>query len=75
MPVAVTDEGGTILINDGSQQWYIKKQKVVISTEGDNVIIRADEDRYIQQNYANFTAPTGASANAVAALIEAFIDV
>ena len=75
MSVTVTNEGGTILINDGNSEWYIKKQKVAVSTQGDNVIIREDSVHYASYVYTDFTAPTGASAAAVAALIEAFIDV
>lgn len=74
MPVTVTDNTGTILVDDGAINWYIKKQKVVISTDGDNVIIRADEVHYVSYPYSDFTSPSGASAAAVAAGIEAFLD-
>lgn len=74
MPVSVTDEGGTILVDDSSSVWYIKKQKVAVYTEGTNVVIREDSVHYKTYPAADFTAPTG-TASAIAAAIEAFLDV
>ena len=73
MPVAVTDEGGTILVDDGNMQWYIKKQKVAVTAQGTNVLIRGDQVHYVTYPASTFTAPTG-TASAIATAIEAFLD-
>lgn len=73
MSVSCSDEGGTILISDGNSVWYIKKQKVAVSTDGTNVIIREDAVHYVSYPAADFTAPTG-TASAIAAAIEVFLD-
>jgi hypothetical protein len=73
--VAVTDNNGTIKIDDGNSQWYIKKQKCAVSTQGDNVIIRVDSVHYASYPYTIFSTPTGGSASSIAAQIEVFLDV
>ena len=73
MSVSVTNSGGTILINDSDSVYYIEKQKVDVSTKGNNVIIRWDKTHYVSYPYTDFTAPSGASAAIVAAAIAAFL--
>lgn len=73
MAVAVTDEGGTILVDDGNSVWYIKKQKVAVSSQGTNVIIREDEVHYRTYPAADFTAPAG-TASVISAAISVFLD-
>lgn len=74
MSVSVTDQGGTILVDDSSSVWYIKKQKVAVYTVGTSVVIREDSVHYKTYPATEFTAPTGTAA-AIAASIEAFLDV
>lgn len=74
MSVSVTNSGGTLYINDGNSVFYPQKDKISVSTSGNNVIIRWDEVHYVTFPYTDYTAPSGASATAVAALIAAFLD-
>lgn len=74
MSVSVTDNAGYISINDGNSVRDIEKAKVAIVAYGDNVQIFWDDVHYCQYVYSDFTAPTGASASAVAASIAAFLD-
>lgn len=73
MPISCSDNNGTILVDDGNMQWYIKKQKVAVTAQGTNVVIRGDQVHYVIYPAADFTAPTG-TASAIAAAIEAFLD-
>lgn len=78
MSVAVTDEGGTLGINDGNSVLYPQKDKVSVGTvmdpvNGASVFIRYDADHYVQYPATQFTAPTG-TASAIAAAIAAFLD-
>ena len=74
MSVSVQDSGSTISINDGNSVIYPYKDKITVSSQGNNVRIQWDEVNYVQYPYTDFTAPTGASAAAVAAAIEIFLD-
>ena len=71
---SVTNSGGTIRIVNGSDIVHAPKAKVDIQTSGNNVRIQWEEDYFIEDNYTNFTAPTGASAVAVADAIAVFLD-
>lgn len=74
MPVSVIDSNGCIFIDDGNSQIYPKKEKVTVGAVGNNVVIRWDRVHYSSYIYTDFTAPTGASAVAVAALISAMLN-
>ncbi len=77
MPVAVTESGGFITINDGASSIFVSKSLVTVSTIGTGataqVKIQWSATNYSQYVYTDFTAPTGASAVIVAAAIAAFI--
>jgi len=73
MPVTVTNNTGTILVDDGNSKWYIKKQKAVINTEGTMVIIRGDNVHYSEYEATTFTSPAG-TASEIAAAIAVFLD-
>ncbi|KKS77124.1 MAG: hypothetical protein UV51_C0010G0029 [Candidatus Woesebacteria bacterium GW2011_GWC1_42_9] len=72
--ITVTDTGATITIEDGNSTISIVKSKVSVSSRGSNVRIQWGETSYLETAYTNFTAPSEASAVAVAAAIEAFLD-
>ena len=74
MPVAVSDNTGTILINDGNSVIHPKKEKVIVTAAGNNVRIGWDRVHYVTYPYTDFTAPTGADAPTVAAAITAFLN-
>lgn len=74
MAVSVTDTGATISIDDGNSVQRPVKSKVTVSSRGSNVRIQWSQTEYIETAYTNFTAPSGASAAAVANAIEAFLD-
>lgn len=74
MSVSVINNTGTICINDGWSVTYPKKGKVEVSAVGNNVLIYWDRVHYSSYLYSDFTAPTGASAVAVAALISAMLN-
>lgn len=74
MSVSVTNNTGTILVSDGNANTYIKKQLVTVGTNGNNVVISWYRVHYITFPYTDFTAPTGASASAVANAIGAFLN-
>lgn len=75
MSVAVTDSGGGyISINDGNSVQDVDKNKVTVLSYGTTVQIWWDDVHYVSFPYTDFTAPTGASASAVAALIAAMLD-
>lgn len=71
--VSVTDNTGTILVDDGNSQWYIKKQKCTVTAQGTSVEIRSDAVHYASYPAASFTTPSG-TASAIAAAIEVFLD-
>ena len=71
---AVTDNTGTILISDGDSSTWIKKEKVQVSAAGNNVIIQWDRVHYMSYLYTNISAPSGASAIAVASAIKTFLN-
>ena len=72
--VSVTDSLGTLVVSDGNSSENIPKSKVVVTSRGDNVKLQWGGSQYIDAVYTDFTAPTGASAAAVAASINAFLD-
>ena len=74
MPVAVTNNTGTVKIDDGGSQTYVKKEKVSVQVNGNYVQIYFDKVNYFQDLYNNFTAPAGGSAAAVAAAIAVFLN-
>lgn len=74
MSVSVTNRTGSILVSDGNSNTYIKKQLVSVETNGNNVVIRFHKIHYISFPYDQYTAPTGASASAVASAISAFLN-
>ena len=75
MSVAVTNSNSTIVVSDGASIIRISKRKAVIISEGDNVRIEWGKGgAYVQYPYTDFTAPSGASAVAVADAIEVFLD-
>lgn len=74
MSVSVTDGVGTLIIADGNSTINPNKKKVVVSTSGNNVKIGWDEVSFVIYPYTDFTAPTGASAEAVATAIQAILD-
>ena len=74
MPVTVSNNTGTLKIDDGNSVMYPKKSKVYVETNGNFVIVGWDNVHYVNQLYTNFTSPSGASASAVAASIAAFLN-
>ena len=75
MSVAVTDAGsGYISINDGNFVTDVEKAKVSVIAFGSTVQIWWGDVNYISFPYTDFTAPSGASASAVAAAIAAFLN-
>lgn len=74
MSVSVVDSGSTVTISDGNSTINPYKDKITVSAQGSNVRIQWDARSYVQYPYTDFTAPTGASATAVADLIAAMLD-
>ncbi len=74
MSVAVTNSTGYILASDGNSVNYIKKQLVTVAAVGNNVVINWYINHKIIYPYTDFTAPSGASATAVANAIAAFLN-
>ena len=74
MPVSVTNNPGSLSIDTGGSIVYPNKKKVMVWAVGNNVRISWDENSYVEFPYTDFTAPTGASASAVASSIENFLD-
>ena len=72
--ISVTDSGSSIYIDDGNSVQRIPKGEVSVQSRGDNVEIRRNNGLILNELYTGFTAPTGASASAVANSIEAFLD-
>ncbi len=75
MPVSVSNSNATITISDGSSIIRVSKTKLIVTSEGNNVRLEWGRGgAYIEYPYTDFTAPTGASAEAVANAIEVFLD-
>lgn len=76
MAVAVTDTGATLTINDGNSVQSPNKNKITVASRGDNVRVQWDDtgSGQVDKPYTEYTAPTGASAVAVATAIEAFLE-
>src|SRR3990167_6066386 len=72
--VTVTDSTGAIIVGDGTNNRAIVKQKCSVKADGDQVVIMDGDEIALSYPYNVFTAPTAASANAMVALIEAFLD-
>lgn len=84
MAINITDSGSSIKIeittayqSSGTtypaQTVFLPKSEVEIKTHVDNILIAADRASFIFL-YSDITTPSGGSADAVAALIEAFAD-
>ena len=78
--IGVTDTGATITIDDGNSVESPAKTSVKVSYTGDDVslVFPATDQTGLTTwtaNFADYTAPTGASAAAVANAIEAFMDI
>lgn len=74
LSVTVTDSTGSIIVGDGTNNRAIPKFKFSVKAEGDIVVCRDGEEIALYYPYTAFISPTGASANAIVALIEAFLD-
>lgn len=74
MSVAVTNSVSTIIIDDGNSQIAVSKELVSVRAQGNNVRVQWSPINFVEFPYTDFTAPTGASADAVADAIEAFLD-
>lgn len=74
MSVSVVDSGSTITISDGNSTINPYKDKITVYAQGTSVKIQWDARSYVSYPYTDFTAPTGASATAVADLIAAMLD-
>ena len=72
--VTVTDSTGAIIVGDGTNNRAIVKQKCSIKADGDQVVIMDGDEIALSYPYDVFTSPTAANANAMVALIEAFLD-
>ena len=74
MSVSVTNSNSTIIYNSGGSQIRISKRLVIVKDIGNDVYIEYGDGKYIQHPYTDFSAPSGASAAAVADAIEVFLD-
>lgn len=83
MAINITNNTGTIEVQittvyttDGvtisPQTYYFNKGEVSVSAQGNNVII-SDDSRCYNFLYSDITTPSGASADDVAASIQAFL--
>jgi len=72
--LSVVDSTSTIIINSGGKEVAVSKGLVTVANIGDNVLITWSPTDFVQCNFANVTAPSGASALAVKNSIEAFLD-
>lgn len=72
MAVTVTDTGSTITIDDGNSAIRVPKAELIIWNRGNNVKLQWLNNWSMETGYTNFSAPSGASALAVANAIEAF---
>ena len=85
MAINITDSGASIKVeltadytNAGTtykaQTVFIPKEEVEIKSVGDNVLLAADRISFVFL-YSDITIPAGGSASAIAALIEASLDI
>src|SRR3990167_7224598 len=74
MSISVTNSVSTIIIADGNSETAVSKELVSVRSHGDNVRVQWSPINFIEFPYTEFTAPTGASADAVADAIEVFLD-
>ena len=72
--ISVTNNTDTITIDDGNSITHVPKDKVTVFDYKDTVYIFWDGHIQIRENYANFSAPAGASAAIVADAIRVFLD-
>jgi len=72
--ISVTNNTNTITVDDGNSITHIPKDKVTVFDYKDIVYIFWDGHIQIKENYANFSAPSGASAAVVADAIRVFLD-
>jgi hypothetical protein len=73
MGLSITFSNGTYIIDDGIKKLRFPSQHVEISVSGDDVILspigESTRGKVVRSNYTNFTSPSGASSEDVAAAI------
>ncbi len=71
---SVTDSVATIRISTGADIIHVIKTKATVETIGSKVRIQWEDDYYFEDEYTNFSSPSGGSPAAVADAIAAFLD-
>jgi len=74
MAIAITDDGSTLKIVDGTNIAYVSKDGLTISKSGDYIFIQENDGSNYKYLYTDVTTPSSASAAELAATLEGYME-